>query len=46
MKRDAYARRLAETSNLMAQGIFREAMNEARATLGEERIRRHGHTAL
>ena len=46
LKRDVYQARLAAEPNLMAQGIFREAMNEARAALGEERIRRHGHTAL
>jgi alkyl sulfatase BDS1-like metallo-beta-lactamase superfamily hydrolase len=34
-KRDAYARRLAEAEALMAQGIFRAAMNDARAALGE-----------
>jgi len=36
LKRDVYARRLAEASALMAQGIFRAAMNDAKRTLGEE----------
>jgi hypothetical protein len=35
LKRDVYARRLAEAGSLMAQGIFRAALNEARAALGE-----------
>jgi len=34
-KRDVYARRLEATEALMAQGIFRAAMNDARAALGE-----------
>ncbi len=38
LKRDVYARRLEETSVLMAQGIFRAAMNDAREVLGEERV--------
>jgi glyoxylase-like metal-dependent hydrolase (beta-lactamase superfamily II) len=36
LKRDVYARRLAEARSLMAQGIFRAAMNDAREALGEE----------
>lgn len=36
LKRDVYAQRLAEEPSLMAQGIYRAAMNEARAALGEE----------
>jgi glyoxylase-like metal-dependent hydrolase (beta-lactamase superfamily II) len=42
LKRDVYARRLAEEPALMAQGIYRAAMNDARAALGEapERIDR------
>ena len=36
LKRDVYARRLAEESALMAQGIYRAAMNDARVALGEE----------
>jgi glyoxylase-like metal-dependent hydrolase (beta-lactamase superfamily II) len=37
LKRDVYARRIEETQNLMAQGIYRGAMNEAREALGEGR---------
>ena len=37
-KRDVYARRLEESTALMAQGIFRAAMNDAREVLGEEPI--------
>lgn len=36
LKRDVYARRLAEARALMAQGIFRAAMNDAKQALGEE----------
>jgi glyoxylase-like metal-dependent hydrolase (beta-lactamase superfamily II) len=36
LKRDVYARRLAEEPSLMAQGIYRAAMNDARRALGEE----------
>ena len=36
LKRDVYARRLVEERALMAQGIYRAAMNDARAALGEE----------
>jgi glyoxylase-like metal-dependent hydrolase (beta-lactamase superfamily II) len=35
LKRDVYARRLAEERALMAQGIYRAAMNDARQALGE-----------
>ena len=35
LKRDVYARRLEEEPSLMAQGIFRAAMDEARRALGE-----------
>ncbi len=35
LARDVYARRLAEAESLMAQGIFRAAMNDARRALGE-----------
>jgi glyoxylase-like metal-dependent hydrolase (beta-lactamase superfamily II) len=35
LKRDVYARRLAEERSLMAQGIYRAAMNDARAALNE-----------
>lgn len=42
LKRDVYARRLGEEPALMAQGIYRAAMNDARVALGEEpeRVRR------
>jgi alkyl sulfatase BDS1-like metallo-beta-lactamase superfamily hydrolase len=46
LKRDVYERSGAETINLMAQGIYRAAMNEARAALGEERVRRSGRVTL
>jgi alkyl sulfatase BDS1-like metallo-beta-lactamase superfamily hydrolase len=36
LKRDVYARRLAEARALMAQGIFRAAMNDAKQALGEQ----------
>jgi glyoxylase-like metal-dependent hydrolase (beta-lactamase superfamily II) len=36
LKRDVYARRLQEEPSLMAQGIYRAAMNDARKALGEE----------
>ncbi len=36
LKRDVYEKRLADAQALMAQGIFRAAMNEARQALGEE----------
>jgi len=36
LKRDVYEQRLADAQALMAQGIFRAAMNEARQALGEE----------
>ena len=35
LKRDAYTRRLSEAESLMAQGIYRAAMNDARIALGE-----------
>jgi glyoxylase-like metal-dependent hydrolase (beta-lactamase superfamily II) len=35
LKRDVYARRLAEEPSLMARGIYRAAMNDARQALGE-----------
>jgi glyoxylase-like metal-dependent hydrolase (beta-lactamase superfamily II) len=38
LKRDVYARRLAEAESLMARGIFRAAMNEAREALGEPAV--------
>jgi alkyl sulfatase BDS1-like metallo-beta-lactamase superfamily hydrolase len=36
LKRDVYAARVAAERSLMARGIFRAAMNEARCALGEE----------
>ena len=36
LKRDVYAQRLREEPSLMAQGIYRAAMNDARRALGEE----------
>lgn len=36
LKRDVYAQRLCEEPSLMAQGIYRAAMNDARQALGEE----------
>ena len=36
LKRDVYQRRLVEERSLMAQGIYRAAMHDARAALGEE----------
>ncbi|HXJ84701.1 MAG TPA: alkyl sulfatase dimerization domain-containing protein [Candidatus Methylomirabilis sp.] len=38
LKRDVYARRLQEAEAFMAQGIYRNAMNEARTALGQEPI--------
>ncbi len=35
LARDVYARRLATEPSLMAEGIFRAALNDARAALGE-----------
>ena len=35
LKRDVYERRLAQETSLMAQGIFRAAMNDAKRALGE-----------
>ncbi len=36
LKRDVYARRLAEAETTMEQGIYRATMNDARQALGEE----------
>ena len=41
-KRDVYAARLSATEILMAQGIYRDAANEARAALGEPPLQRDG----
>ncbi|HVO24011.1 MAG TPA: alkyl sulfatase dimerization domain-containing protein [Candidatus Margulisiibacteriota bacterium] len=35
LKRDVYAQRLREAESLMAQGIYRAAMNDARQALGQ-----------
>jgi hypothetical protein len=45
-KRDVYAKRLEATPVLMAQGIFRAAMNDAREALGEERVVPSGDLSL
>ena len=42
LKRDVYELRLAQTQNTMVAGIYRDAMNEARAALGEDRLSRSG----
>jgi alkyl sulfatase BDS1-like metallo-beta-lactamase superfamily hydrolase len=42
LKRDVYAKRLDEEPSLMAQGIYRAAMNDARRALGEEPDRSGG----
>lgn len=46
LKRDVYEKRGAATGNLMAQGIYRGAMNEALDALGQERAQRAGHQSL
>jgi alkyl sulfatase BDS1-like metallo-beta-lactamase superfamily hydrolase len=46
LKRDVYEQAIAGTDNLMAQGIYRGAMNEARTALGEERTQRGGGLTL
>jgi alkyl sulfatase BDS1-like metallo-beta-lactamase superfamily hydrolase len=46
LKRDVYARRLEETEALMAQGIFRAAMNDARVALGEAPLPPAGPVSL
>jgi alkyl sulfatase BDS1-like metallo-beta-lactamase superfamily hydrolase len=46
LKRDVYEQRLAAEPNLMAQGVFRGAMNDAKEALGEERVTRAGQVAL
>jgi glyoxylase-like metal-dependent hydrolase (beta-lactamase superfamily II) len=38
LKRDVYARRLAEERSLMGRGIYRAAMNDARRALGEDAV--------
>jgi hypothetical protein len=46
LKRDVYARRLEEAEALMAQGIFRAAMNDARVALGEAPLPPAGPVSL
>ncbi len=46
LKRDAYEKRGEATGNLMAQGIYRGAMNEALAALGQERAQRTAKFSL
>jgi glyoxylase-like metal-dependent hydrolase (beta-lactamase superfamily II) len=46
LKRDVYERRTAATDNLMAQGIYRGAMNEAHLSLGEPPKGRPGSLSL
>ena len=46
LKRDAYARRREEAEAVMAKGIFRAAMNDARAALGEAPQRPAGPVTL
>ena len=46
LKRDVYEQRLAAEPNLMAQGVFRGAMNDAKEALGEERVTLAGRAAL
>jgi alkyl sulfatase BDS1-like metallo-beta-lactamase superfamily hydrolase len=46
LKRDVYAQRLEEIPALMAQSIFRAAMNDAREVLGEERVVPSGGLSL
>lgn len=46
LKRDVYEARGAATKNLMAQGIYRGAQNEARMALGEDRVQRPGRMSL
>ena len=46
LKRDVYARRIEETGASMAQAIFRAAMNDARAALGEAPVPPPGPISL
>jgi glyoxylase-like metal-dependent hydrolase (beta-lactamase superfamily II) len=41
-KRDVYERCMTASNNLMAQGIYRGAMNDASEALGGERVKRQG----
>ena len=42
LKRDVYERCMAASGNLMAQGVYRAAMNDASEALGGERVKRQG----
>ena len=42
LKRDVYERCMAASNNLMAQGVYRDAMNDASEALGGARVRRQG----
>jgi glyoxylase-like metal-dependent hydrolase (beta-lactamase superfamily II) len=42
LKRDVYERCMTTSNNLMAQGVYRAAMNDASEALGGERVRRRG----
>jgi glyoxylase-like metal-dependent hydrolase (beta-lactamase superfamily II) len=46
LKRDVYELRVSATGNLMAQGIYRGAMNDARLALGEDRTQKAGKLSL
>ncbi len=46
LKRDAYDKRFAATGNLMAQGIYRGAMNEALVALGQDKAQKAGGYSL
>ncbi len=45
-KRDVYAARLEAERNLMAAGIYRSAMNDARAALGDKKLSVQGRAKL
>ena len=42
LKRDVYERCMTVSNNLMAQGVYRAAMNDASEALGGERVKRQG----
>jgi nickel-dependent lactate racemase len=42
LKRDVYERCMSASNNLMAQGVYRGAMNDASEALGGERVKRQG----
>lgn len=46
LERDACAQALAAAPNVMTQGVYRGAMNEARAALGEELLFREGRPVI